>query len=184
MYFSSVLSGPERHDERFRQEVGEALHLGGIVKPAVLRRMPGFVRDLYERIALLATDPSDLADVGLVVEVQSRRIGKRDDLHRKATRPGQVEQPWQRGAAGFRCELEEMPGHHQHPEDRELSGGRPVKKADDVRLLIGRDHLGQSESRDAPPLEGLAGSVDETGALNAKGEGYGGRRSNPLGRLR
>ncbi len=50
------------------------------MQPWILRRMPWFVRQFDECIALLGGDPPNLADMFVVVERLRLRVGERDDL--------------------------------------------------------------------------------------------------------
>ena len=165
-----VLGRTQSRDYRRRHNFGKALGEGWIVQTTVLSCVAGFVRDLDEGITFLERDASDLADMGLVVEGGPLRIGKRDDLERKATSPGEVEQFRERGAAGFWSEAEQVTRRHEHADDCELPVCRPIQVAGDIRFASGRDHLRQSERSDTAPRERSARGIDKAGALNPERE--------------
>ena len=72
-----------------------------------------------------------------------------------------------------------MPGHHQHPENRELSGDRPVKKANDVRFLAVEIISASRKAVMPRHWKGLPAASMKPVPSNAKGEGYGGLPQQP-----
>jgi len=129
--------------------------------------MPWFVRNLDDRIWMGRGNRPDGLDVLFEIDVDIRRIRKRNDLDAHVAGGGGLQQTGKgREALGW-FQVEEMTGHHEDANYGHTPAARPVEERVGVPLATVGDEFHQPEGGHPTPFEWLPGGIDEPIARHA-----------------